>query len=55
MKHSDQVIVEAALIGKHLQKNSLMRLCYRDIDALHFITSSKTDVTPLNMGAGRLV
>ena len=27
----------------------------RDIDALHFITSSKTDVTPLNMGAGRLV
>ena len=28
VKHSDQVIVEAALIGKHLQKNMLMRLCY---------------------------
>lgn len=28
VKHSDQVIVEAALIGKHLQKNMLMRLCH---------------------------
>ena len=48
-KSTRQVIVEAALIGKHLQKNMLMRLCC--VILMHYISwHPPKDVSPSGYG-----